>query len=78
LIKIYHIFDEGGDDEGEIEGMFNKDGELLGGWCLNDGNWRGEYMNGFLAALGIEVVDDSGRNTKKRKDMVKKLREQLV
>ena len=75
-MKIYHIYDEGDDDNyGEIEGMFSEDGELLGGWCLNDASWRGEYMRGFLTSLGIEVIGDSGRNTKKRKAMLKLLRE---
>lgn len=76
VTKIYHIYDEGDDENyGETEGMFSEEGELLGGWCLNDAHWRGEYMNGFLQSLNIEVVKDSGRNTAKRKAMLQKLRE---
>lgn len=41
--------------EDECEGMFNSKGELLGAWCANDGNWRGEYFDGFLKSVGIKV-----------------------
>lgn len=43
-------------DKLEADGMFDADGNLLGAWCINDAMWRGEYMNGFMKALGIEVV----------------------
>jgi hypothetical protein len=42
---------------GEMEGMFDESGKMLGSWCLNDAHWRGEYMEGFLEKLGIVVKD---------------------
>lgn len=48
---IYHVYD----GENEIEGMFDENGEWLGAWCCNDANWRNEYFDGFLEALGISV-----------------------
>jgi hypothetical protein len=52
LKPIIHIFDE----QNEIEGMFDLDGNCLGAWCLNDANWRNEYFNGFIEALGYEIT----------------------
>lgn len=40
---------------GEVEGMFDEQGKLIGAWCLNDGNWRSEYFDPFMEALGIQV-----------------------
>jgi hypothetical protein len=56
-ITIYHVYDC---EHGEIEGMFSEDGKLLGAWCTNDGKWRGEYFDGFLQTLDIQVkyLDD--------------------
>jgi hypothetical protein len=39
-----------------VEGMFDEDKKLLGAWCYNDAEWRGEYMNGFIKNLGFVVV----------------------
>lgn len=44
------------DDVGEVEGMFDADGTILGTWACNDGQWRGEYFDGFLMKLGFEVL----------------------
>jgi hypothetical protein len=53
--KIYHVQC----DAMEVEGMFDEDGKLLGAWCLNHANWRGEYFNSFMKATGIKVVKSS-------------------
>ncbi len=57
---IYHVYYEGYEDglpeTGEIEGMIDSDGNLLGAWAANDGTWRGEYFDGFMEKLGIEVL----------------------
>ena len=45
------------DDVGEVEGMFDANGDVLGTWCNNDARWRGEYFEPFLEALGIRVLD---------------------
>jgi hypothetical protein len=49
---IWHVSSE---DEGEIEGIFDENGELLGMWCCNDAHWRNEYFSPFMKGLGIEV-----------------------
>lgn len=49
---IYHFYTE---KWGEVEGMFDESGKMLGTWFLNDAHWRGEYMDGFIAELGFEV-----------------------
>lgn len=66
---IYHVY-ICDDDVGEVEGMFDTDGKLLGTWSNNDGNWRGEYFDPFMKELGIEVKDGS-RNRK----LIKALRD---
>ena len=43
------------DDVGEVEGAFDKDGNLLGSWHANDGDWRSEYFDGFMKNLGIVI-----------------------
>ena len=40
---------------GEIEGFCSEDGKVLGWWSLNDGDWRGEYFDGFIEELGFKV-----------------------
>lgn len=67
------------DDDGEMEGMFDDKGVLLGGWSMNDAHWRGEYMNGFIEALGHEVVflDACDARKKAEKAMVKTLKDYL-
>lgn len=52
--NIYFV-DLESDETGECQGMFDEDGNLLGMWASNDGNWRGEYFDGFLRELGIKV-----------------------
>lgn len=52
---IWHVSSE---EEGEIEGMFTEEGDLLGMWCSNDACWRNEYFSDFMEELGIEVKDD--------------------
>lgn len=53
---IYHIAISD-DDVGEVEGMFDETGALLGSWASNDATWRGEYFNGFLGKLNFDVLD---------------------
>jgi hypothetical protein len=67
VTKVFMVYDDG--DEGEIEGAFDADGNLLDTWCNNDAHWRDEYFDGFMKKLGIEVVRSD------RRDLVKKLRE---
>lgn len=55
---IYFCDYEG--DLGEAQAMFDEDGTILDYWYSNDGNWRGEYFDGFLRQLGIKV-DYSGK-----------------
>lgn len=47
-------------DLGEAQAMLDEDGTVLDYWYSNDGNWRGEYFDGFLRELGIKV-DYSGK-----------------
>lgn len=58
-------------DLGEAQAMFNDDGTLLDYWCSNDGNWRGEYFDGFLRNLGIQV-DYSGQYDKEFEKILEK------
>lgn len=41
--------------EFEAEGMFDKDGTLLGFWSCNDASWRNEYFLPFMHALGFNI-----------------------
>ncbi|HYT42643.1 MAG TPA: hypothetical protein VEP90_09870 [Methylomirabilota bacterium] len=50
--KIYYV---SYCDKFEGEGMFDAKGNLLDAWSRNDGDWRGEYFDGFMKKLGIEV-----------------------
>jgi len=50
---IYEFYSE---KYGEVGGMFDADGNLLDCWVLNDADWRGEYFNGFMKKIGVEVV----------------------
>jgi hypothetical protein len=50
--RVWYVSSE---EEGEVEGMFTEDGELLDIWACNDASWRNEYFSGFLEKLGIEV-----------------------
>lgn len=46
------------EEVGEVEGMFDEDGELLGMWSCNDACWQNEYFSEFLDKLGVYVVED--------------------
>lgn len=67
---IYHVYS---DSDGEIEGMFDADGNMLGAWCCNDGLWRGEYFDPFLRKLGIEVKYDATGECEEFKGLRRKL-----
>ena len=55
--KIYYVYDEGDCEMyGETEGFFDEKGTLLQWWCCNDANWRSEYMDPLLEALGFNVI----------------------
>lgn len=41
---------------GEVEGIFDEDGNMLGTWDCNDVQFREEYYNPFLKKLGFKVV----------------------
>jgi hypothetical protein len=56
---ITHVYDCG--PQGEIEGMFDEYGKLLGTWCSNDATWRDEYFADFMDALDITVVEGGDR-----------------
>ena len=43
------------DEHGEVEGMFDQDGTMLGMWACNDATWRNEYFSPFMWALGYEI-----------------------
>jgi hypothetical protein len=74
-MKITHVYVC--DDDGEMEGMFDDQGELLAGWLMDDAHWRSEYMNGLLEALGHEIVRVDSCDARKKSDkaLVKKVKE---
>ena len=47
---------------GEVEGVFDDEGNLLDFWCCNDATWRNEYFSGFMATLGFDCVSSSDEN----------------
>ncbi len=49
---VYYMWDG---EYGEIEGMFDEQGELIGSWHSNDAHWRQEYFGKFMRNLGVEV-----------------------
>lgn len=53
MITIYFVDYCG--DEGEAQAFYNEDNSLLHYWWSNDGNWRSEYFDPLLKALGIKV-----------------------
>ena len=55
-----HFIDLVSDDVGEVQGFLSADGELLHMWSTNDANYRGEYIDPLLRALGYEI-DHSGQ-----------------
>lgn len=56
------------DEAGEIEGMFTEDGTCLGGWNLNDAQWRREYFGYFMSQLGVTVKNASDEQKKEWRD----------
>ena len=54
MLTIYHVV-LCDDEVGEVEGFFDESGSLLATWSLNDANWRNEYHNSLIEALGIRV-----------------------
>jgi len=57
------------DNPSEIEAVFI-DGKIVAAWYLSDASWRGEYFNGFMGKLGIEV-DDYSRATSEQIESIK-------
>lgn len=53
------------DEQGEAQGMFSEEGELLGTWAFNDGNWRTEYFDGFAEKMGFEVLRPNPKQQEK-------------
>lgn len=51
--KIFIVYVE---EEGEIEGAFDEEGNLLHWWCCNDASWRNEYFSPLMKQLGYEFV----------------------
>ena len=68
--KIYHV---SYCDKFEGEGMFDAKGNLLDAWSCNDGVWRGEYFDGFMKELGIEVDYSRSEDPKLIKKLIKAL-----
>jgi len=68
IIDCVYICNDG---VGEVQGMF-EGGKLLGAWSLNDGQWSGEYFDGFLKKLGIQVryANDRELEDKLRKEFL--------
>lgn len=52
--KLYYAITED-DQAGEVEGMFDADGTMLGMWCSNDATWRNEYFEDFMRRLGHDM-----------------------
>lgn len=50
-IVVYHVML----DELEVEGFFNEEGILLHSWHMNDAEYRPEYMDPLLKALGVKI-----------------------
>lgn len=79
LKKVYVVYacDSKG-DLGEIEGVYDVDKEeWLDFWFCNDANWRGEYFNGFLRTLGIDVAQpDKKLFPKLQKELIKHVDQQ--
>jgi hypothetical protein len=53
-LRIVFVEDE---EVGEVQGMFDMEGNLLGAWSDNDASWRNEYFSPFLEKLGIIVEE---------------------
>lgn len=70
---IYHI---AYCDEYEADAFFDTKHKLLAAWSMNDANWRSEYMNPLLEALGVEVVQIEEEDLE-YKSLVKKMKKYL-
>ena len=60
-------------DSPEYEGMFDEEGTLIDYWHCNDATWRGEYFDGFMEKIGVEIIYRAPRNLEKK--MVDQLKE---
>ena len=60
---IYLVGDE---EEGEVEGMFDDKGNIIHCWTCNDANWRNEYFDPLMEALGIKVECSEDEKLKKK------------
>lgn len=65
MVTIYSVYIEDCDFGGEVEGMIDESGKVLGFWFSNDASWRDEYFNGFMEELGIKVVTPSDKQRPK-------------
>lgn len=52
LTIIYFFYSE---CFGEVEGMFDTNGNMLDCWMCNDATWRNEYFSGFMSKLGYTI-----------------------
>lgn len=59
---LYIVYYEGDEYCGEVEGMFNAKGELLGWWSTNDACWRNEYFSPFMLTQGLKVKSSLDRH----------------
>ena len=54
------------DEDRELQAAFDKDDNLLHFWYLNDANWRHEYLDPLMNAVGIKIKQ-VGKNAKRNK-----------
>lgn len=52
---IYIIYTE---RYGENDLVFDSKFKCIDGWSCNDATWRGEYFNGMMKKLGVEVRNE--------------------
>lgn len=67
MITVYHVVVEDDDDLGEFEAFFDADKNYIHGWSQNDANYRHEYMDPLMKALGIDIVSVNPTATYKSK-----------
>ena len=70
---IYIISAE--NDFGEAEGVFEENGTFVDMWASNDGDWRHEYFNPFMLALGIKVLNKAPKKLKLEERLKVKMEE---
>ena len=56
MTTIYHVWIEDDNDLGEYDAFFDEEGNFIHGWDGNDANYRNEYMDPLMQALGVTVV----------------------